>query len=308
MTSLKAPLTIVAVAFAATAIAACGGSSDSSSSSSSSTSSSTTATKDDTIANLVPAKYASSGSLSVGVFNGQFAPMILANSGSSTITGADPDFINAIAQVMGLTTSLKPTAFASILPAVQNGTYDAGISAITDTTARQQTVDFVTYMNAGVSFFDSADAPSGVSSLADLCGKKLGVLADTTQASDAAAQSAKCTKAGKAKVDVSESSASTLAQISGWLTSGRVEVAMTDSPLVAYEVQQSNGVLQITGDEFDVAPYGIAVAKGSGLAAPILAAVKQLIAGGQYQAILKKWGIEASAINDPKINGATSAG
>ena len=32
--------------------------------------------------------------------------------------------------------------------------------------------------------------------------------------------------------------------------------------------------------------------------------MKNLIAGGQYTAILKKWGLEEGAITDPVINGA----
>ena len=36
----------------------------------------------------------------------------------------------------------------------------------------------------------------------------------------------------------------------------------------------------------------------------VLAALKKLIDGGQYEAILKKWGLENGAIDNPQINGA----
>ena len=42
------------------------------------------------------------------------------------------------------------------------------------------------------------------------------------------------------------------------------------------------------------------------MAKPILAALKQLMPDGTYKAILNKWGIEAGAITNPTINGATS--
>jgi polar amino acid transport system substrate-binding protein len=42
------------------------------------------------------------------------------------------------------------------------------------------------------------------------------------------------------------------------------------------------------------------------MAKPVLAALKVLIANGTYKKILDKWGIEAGAISNPKINGATS--
>jgi hypothetical protein len=38
----------------------------------------------------------------------------------------------------------------------------------------------------------------------------------------------------------------------------------------------------------------------------VLAAVKKLMAGGQYLTILKAWGVQAGAISNPTINGATS--
>jgi polar amino acid transport system substrate-binding protein len=42
------------------------------------------------------------------------------------------------------------------------------------------------------------------------------------------------------------------------------------------------------------------------MAKPILAALKVLIADGTYTSILDKWGIQAGAISNPVINGATS--
>jgi polar amino acid transport system substrate-binding protein len=53
-------------------------------------------------------------------------------------------------------------------------------------------------------------------------------------------------------------------------------------------------------------PYGIALPKGTGLAKPVLDALKELMSNGRYMAILKKWGIQAGAISNPKINGAIS--
>ena len=86
--------------------------------------------------------------------------------------------------------------------------------------------------------------------------------------------------------------------------SGRAEISMADSPVAAYQVTKSDGQLVLVGTPYGTAPYGIAIPKNSGLSGPILAAMKNLIAGGQYTAILKKWGLEEGAITDPVINGA----
>jgi polar amino acid transport system substrate-binding protein len=90
------------------------------------------------------------------------------------------------------------------------------------------------------------------------------------------------------------------------IASGRQQVGMADSPVAAYIVKKSNGQFKLTGKSYNTAPYGIAIPKHSGLAKPILAAVKKLIANGTYMKILKKWGIQAGAITKPTINGAIS--
>lgn len=297
--TFRAPLALAAVALAAAALAACG--SSSSSSTSTSSADAITATKDDAIAKQVPAKYADKGSLAVAS-DASYPPMEFIKEGTNEIIGADPDLATALGQVMGIKLNLSNVPFDSILAGIQAGKYDAGMSSFTDTKEREQTVDFITYLTAGTSFFEKADAPTGVSSLADLCGKKVAVQKGTTQADDAAAQSKKCASAGKPKVDVlvfpDQNGANNA------LISGRAQVGMADSPVAAYQVQKTNGQLKLTGEAYGEAPYGIAVPKNSGLADPILAALKKLIDGGQYEAILKKWGLEKGAISDPKINGA----
>ena len=299
ITNFRAPLALAAVAVAATALAACG--SSSSSDTSTSDSSSITATKDTAIAEQVPAKYRDAGSLSVAS-DASYPPMEFIKEGTNEIIGADPDLGTALGQVMGLDWKFSNVPFDSILAGIEADKYDVGMSSFTDTKEREQQVDFITYLTAGTSFFEKADAPSGVNTLADLCGKKVAVQKGTTQADDAAAQSKKCVKDGKAKVDLlvfpDQNGANNA------LISGRAQVGMADSPVAAYQVQKTNGDLKLTGEDYGEAPYGIAVPQNSGLAEPILAALKKLMDGGQYDAILKKWGLSNGAISDPKINGA----
>jgi polar amino acid transport system substrate-binding protein len=90
------------------------------------------------------------------------------------------------------------------------------------------------------------------------------------------------------------------------ISSGRAQVGMADSPVAAYQVKKSNGQFKLSGKPYGTAPYGIAIPKNSGLAKPILDALKQLMTNGTYMTILKKWGIQSGAITNPKINGAIS--
>ena len=114
-----------------------------------------------------------------------------------------------------------------------------------------------------------------MNTLADLCGLKVAAQKGTVQADDATAQSKKCTADGKKAVDVQifpDQNGVNLA-----LKSGRVQVAMADSPVAAYAVKQSNGAFKLVGESYDNAPYGIAVPKDSGLAQPMVDAIKALI-------------------------------
>ena len=57
------------------------------------------------------------------------------------------------------------------------------------------------------------------------------------------------------------------------VSSGRADVGFADSPVAAYIVATSNGVFQNSGSAIEVAPYGFALPKGNGMAAPVQAAV-----------------------------------
>jgi polar amino acid transport system substrate-binding protein len=178
------------------------------------------------------------------------------------------------------------------------------MSSFTDTKEREATVDFVTYFSAGTSFYTKASGGTDVNGLADLCGKRVAVEKGTTQADDATAQGKKCKAAGKGGVTVSVFPDQNGANLA--ISSGRAQIGMADSPVADYQVKQSSGQFKTVGTPYGTAPYGIAIPKGSGLAQPVLDAVKQIISDGTYKTILTKWGIQAGAITDPVINGATS--
>jgi len=295
--STRTSFAVAAVIAAALAVSACG-SSDSTSSTSTAASTGITATKDAAIAATVPSKYSTAGTLSVAT-DASYAPMEYVKDGSKEIIGADVDLANALGQVMGLKTDVQNAGFDAIIPGLASGKYDMGMSSFSDNKEREATVDFVTYYEAGTSFFGKKGGPAPAN-LAGLCGLTVAVEKGTIQADDAKAQDAKCPadKLINLLVFPDQNGANSA------IISGRAQISMADSPVAAYQVTQSNGQLVLVGTPYGTVPYGIAIPKNSGLADPVLAAMKNLIAGGQYTAILKKWGLEEGAITDPVINGA----
>lgn len=255
------------------------------------------------LAGQVPAKYVSKGTLTVAE-DASYAPNEFFDKDGKTIIGMDADLSRALGAAMGLQVRVVNASFDSILPGLASGKYDLGISSFTDTRAREKIVDFVTYFSAGTTFFAKAASGIKLSGLDGLCGLRVATEKGTTQVDDAQAQSAKCTASGRKAVTVETFPDQAGANLA--LMSGRADLVMADSPPAEYQVKQSNGALQIVGPTYGTAPYGMAMAKNTGLAPAVLAALKYLMSSGQYAAILQKWGVSDGAITNPVINGAQS--
>jgi polar amino acid transport system substrate-binding protein len=289
-------------------VVGCGSSSSSSTGGSSSagggsSSTPTPTAADPAVAKLVPAAIKSKGTLMVAA-DASYAPNEFIGPDGKTVMGMDVDLMKAIAGAMGLKVNVVNQTFDSIIPGLAAGKYDVGASSFTDTKVREKTVDFVDYFTAGESFYTKASGGTAITDLSGLCGHTVAVEKGTTEQTDAGTQGTKCKSAGKPAVTVlafPDQNGANLA-VSG----GRAQVGFVDSPVAAYQVKKSNGLFKLVGPSLANAPYGLAVAKSSGLDKPILAAVKKLIASGKYMAILSQWGVQAGAISKPAINGATS--
>ena len=300
MSKLAARLCVPALAVLV--LAGCG-SSSSSSSTTATTSGSSSSGANAAIAAEVPAAIKSKGTLIVAT-EAQYAPNEFLASDGHTIIGMDPDMMTALAEVMGLKVSFVNANFEAIIPGLAAGRYDIGASSFTDTKEREKTVDFVDYFKAGISFYAKTTANPGVKTVADLCGKTVAVEKGTVELEEATKQSGVCAKAGKKAVTVLSFPGQNPVNLA--VESGRAELGMADSPVVAYQIKQSNGQFKLIGESYEFAPYGIAIPKTSGMTTPILEALKVLMANGKYTQILTKWGIQAGAITTPAINGATS--
>jgi len=216
----------------------------------------------------------------------------------------DADLMKAIGSLMGLKVKLIDSNFETIIPGLASGRYDIGMSSFTDTKEREKTVDFVTYFQAGITFYALSSSSAVVNAVGDLCGKSVALEKGTTEQEEAAAQSKKCTKEGKQAVKALVFPGQNPVNLA--VASGRAEMGMADSPVAEYQVRQSGGKFKQLCKCYGFAPYGIAIPKRSGMTAPILAAVRELMSNGAYTAILTKWGVESGAITNPKIDGAIS--
>jgi polar amino acid transport system substrate-binding protein len=259
-----------------------------------------TAEKVDAIANTVPEEIKSRGKLVVGV-NVPYAPNEFKDP-SGKIVGFDVDLMNAIASTMGLTPEYRESDFEKIIPSIQGGTYDVGMSSFTDTKAREASVDFVTYFSAGIQWAQRAGAGIDPN---NACGKKVAVQATTIEETEELpAKSKACTDAGKPAIEIVKFDEQDA--VANAVVLGQADAMSADSPVTAYAIKQSNGKLEAAGDIFDAAPYGWPVAKGSPLAQSLQQALEHLMETGAYKQIAGNWGVESGMIEKPVINGAVS--
>jgi polar amino acid transport system substrate-binding protein len=215
------------------------------------------------------------------------------------LIGWTVDLADAIAQKLGVTFEYKEVSFDSIIPGVTDGTFDIGFSSFTDNEERRELVNFVDYYDAGIQW---AQLVGGNVNPDDACGLTVAVQAGTYQETDELpAKSEACVAAGKPAVTVLPVATQTEATTS--LVLERADAMSADSPITLNAVSLISDQIEVAGEAFDVAPYGIALGKESGLELAIQAALRSLSDDGNYLKVLEGWGVADGSRADFTING-----
>jgi polar amino acid transport system substrate-binding protein len=296
------PAAVAAVAVTALALTGCGGGSSSSSGGSAGGSSSAplpSVSADQALAARVPAAIKSDGTITVGS-DTTYAPSEFIAEDGSTIVGFDVDLFTLVAQKLGLKAKFQTAPFDSIIAGVGSGKYEAGVSSFTINPDRLAQANMVSYFNAGTQWTTKKGNPKKVDP-DNACGLKIAVQKATVQVDDITARSEACTTAGKDAITIDQYDAQSDATAA--IASGKDDAGLADLPVMVYAVQQTNGQLELLGEPYGDAPYGYVLAKDQTEFAQVVAdAVKSLIADGSYEKVLKNWGVQAGAINDPTVN------
>lgn len=252
----------------------------------------------DAIARTVPPEIRDSGRLVIGV-NVPYAPNEFKNS-SGEIVGFDIDLMKAVTRTMGLVPDFRETGFEGILPSVQDGNFNVGMSSITDTAEREQQADFVTYFQAGTLWARRAGTSADPGSP---CGLRIGVAYSTIQETqEIPAKSDACVAAGLPPIEKVVRTHQD--EVTAALIAGEVDAMTADSPVTGFAIKLSGGALEPAGEVFDSAPYGWPVAKGSGLGESLRLALEHVMNTGEYRTIATMWGVEKGMITQSVINGA----
>jgi polar amino acid transport system substrate-binding protein len=309
---------IVVVAVATTLLAACGGTSTGPAASSSGGPS-----KVASIAAEIPDAIKAQAPFQIAT-DATYAPNEFINPDSGAIEGWDIDFGNALCKVMGVVCTFNNVTFDDIIaqlkastPAEQAGgdkpRYQFSISSWTPTSDRENGgIDFISYYKAGEAWLVKASGGATVSSAADMCGKNVAVESGTIEETDAWGYMGQKVGGTAISGDTNNCKTASKADIKvlGFATQTEANSALLDQPVAGFQVKQTSGKLKIGGQPCSVAPYGIAIVKGSALEKALTDAVKYLIDNGYYKSILQTWSVTEGAIAsaDVALNNNNSIG
>lgn len=260
----------------------------------------TTLTKDDAIAAMLPDAIKSAGTVRVasGV---SFPPMEFFDTDNKTVIGFDADLGAALGQVLGVKFDFQNTNFDGIIGGLNASRYDLALTSMIDKKARQETVDFVDYLNSGVTFMVAKGNPKGLKDKLDLCGRTAAVEKSSTGDLSVDDITKECTAAGKPAVN--KQPFPDQASAVQALQSGRADAVVALDLTLAYNVKTSPEAFQVDAKPFGTLPVGIPVPKNNPkLRDAVQAALKKVIDSGTYDALLAKWNLQDQALKGAPIN------
>jgi polar amino acid transport system substrate-binding protein len=270
-----------------------------------------TATAAAPLADKLPQSLRDKGVIKVGA-DIAYAPVEFKDS-SGKVVGIDPDIAAAMGKQLGVDFQFENGTFDTLITGLRSKRYDVAMSAMTDSKERQEGidpdtgkkvgegVDFVDYFTAGVSIYTKKGDDQGIKTWSDLCGKKIVLQRGTTSENLAKAEAKKCPANKKMSIEAFDNDQ----QAQTRLRAGGADAGSSDFPVAAYAVKTSGGGkdFQLVGEQVEAAPYGIAVAKNqTQLRDALEAALDAIIKNGEYEKILKKWGVTDGAVQEATIN------
>jgi polar amino acid transport system substrate-binding protein len=266
----------------------------------SATASATALAKDATLAAALPADIRSSGTVRVasGV---SFPPMEYFDTDNKTVLGFDADLGKALGQVLGVKFDFQNTNFDGIIGGLNAGRYDLALTSMIDKKARQETVDFIDYLNSGVTFMVAKGNPKGLKDKLDLCGKTAAVEKSSTGDLSVDDITKACQAAGKPAV--TKQPFPDQASAVQALQSGRADAVVALDLTLAYNVKTAPQSFEVGAKPFGTLPVGIPVPKKDPqLRDAVQGALKKVIASGTYDALLAKWNLQSQALKGAPIN------
>jgi len=295
-TTLAAPLSLIALT---AALAGCSSPTDDAAAAPAAVSSTAV---DSTLAGELPDAIKSSKQIRLGAL-WETPPVIsVTTTDTSTPVGIAPDLAAAIAPLLGVKAVWKNMQWPAQLPGVQSGAVDALWGQVSATAEREKSVvDLVPFYKSTMGLLMLGGKTSGVTGLASMCGRKVGVPVGSIQ-SDTVKKVSAASCAGN-PIQLAEYSGATAA-ISA-VRAGTVDAWMDATPSQEAVVKKSGStfsVVEVPTSEFATQYTTIAVGKNQpGLTKALLGAMQKIVADGTYDKIMAKYDMSSAAITSSEL-------
>lgn len=277
----------------ALAFSACGSNSLTQTQPSASTSISVQA--DPALTAMLPDKIKQAGVIQIGV-DPTYKPNEYLNG--TEVVGWDVELFDAVAAKMGVKTKWNPGLFEDLLTGVQSSKYDIGVSSFTISQERLQKNTMISYATVREEWATPKGNPGKVDAK-NPCGKTIVYQTGTVQETEITDLNKGLCKANPIKLLGYKGQD----EVNNALMINKADAMLADFPITLSAIQASDGKLEALGEPYGNAPYGYVVGLDNTQLADVVAkALTELKADGTYDAILKKYAIEAVAIDTFEVN------
>ncbi len=222
-------------------------------------------------------------------------------------TGAGAQLMERVSEIMGI--DIKVAAVPDIsgaFAAISSERYAFGFFPYADSIGgprERPGAEFVDVVQEVVPFLVLKGNPKKVSSMDKLCGVTVAALVNAATYKAAEAQKIKCEEKGET-LDVLGATSVPNGVLA--IRSGRADAFFTGGASLFYAAKESKGELEVVGDEFgngfEGQFMGALLTKDSALTQPLLASFQILFDSGEYETIMKEWGLDREILDKPGVN------
>lgn len=262
---------------------------------------------DESIHNALPANIRDDGVMKV-VISGPNPPWWVTTPGKQgDYEGAGAELMDAVGKIMGVDVEIVAVPdISGAFAAISAKRYAFGFFPYADSVGgprERPGAEFVDVLQEVVPFLVKSGNPKGVASMDTLCDVTVAALVNAATYKVASAQAEKCRAGGK---DLTVLGVKSVPDGILALKSGRADTFFTGGASLFHAAKTSNGELEVVGEKagngFGQQFMGALLPKGSELSQPLLQSFQKLFDDGQYETIMRKWGLDAEIIDKPGVN------
>ncbi|HET8599528.1 MAG TPA: ABC transporter substrate-binding protein [Segeticoccus sp.] len=223
-----------------------------------------------------------------------------------TLKGFETELAALLEKKLGVSFTWNNASFDTLFSALKAGRYDLVYGATNDTAEREQSFDFVYYLQSSQGFVVAKGNPHGIKTVDDLCGKNVAAVRGGVQAQWLDAQAKKCAAEGKGKLTPMTFDGNAGEQLA--VKQDKAAAMLENFPTAAAFAKESNGKLELVPDlQVEKQFFGMVLPKDSTeLRDTMVKAWNEIIADGSYQKVLDKWDLGQIGIKKSGVNAVAS--